>query len=105
MSLADYASETTELMFHSLREILCHEEVADRRYTKGVLFLSKLVFCGSEWRCFPVYFVVYRRTPLEVAGAFSMGFSHIKIMLMSRITLLDEIKTFLSGYIILLVEV
>ena len=43
--------------------------------------------------------------PLEVAGAFLMGFSHIKIMLMSRITLLDEIKTFLSGCIISLVEV
>ena len=43
--------------------------------------------------------------PLEVAGAFLMGFSHIKIMLMSRITLLDEIKTFLSGCIILLVAV
>ena len=42
---------------------------------------------------------------LEVAGAFLMGFSHIKIMLLSRITLLDEIKTFLCGYIVLLVEV
>ena len=96
MSLAAYASETNEHMFHSLRENLCHAEVGDRRYVFSRVRVA--VPPRIKLSCVPP-------DPLEVAGAFLTGFSHMKIMLLSRITLMDQIKTFLCGYIILLVEV